>query len=96
MTAEPVIRLSEGWCPHPDHGRLQPGARCPACDGTWRTWRPWPEALAFRVDVGGYHLTRVMMPCDLAPWPALAVQQHVNETRRQAAAGLPLHDRVQP
>jgi hypothetical protein len=89
---EPLARLAEGWCPHPDHGRLQPGGRCPACDGAWRSWQHWPEALAFRVTAGPHCLTRVMLPCDVTgkpPWPALAIGQHVNRTHQEAAAGPP-------
>lgn len=88
----PLARLAEGWCPHPRHGRLEPHGWCPTCDGTWRSWGAWPEALAFRVDLANRYLTRVMLPCDVGgepPWPALAVERHVDYTHRQAATGPP-------
>lgn len=89
---EPLARLSEGWCPNPRHGRLQPGSgggRCPACRGAWRPWL-WLATgwtLAFRVDTPGGYLTRVL-PLDGmtggAHWVGV-VERHVTHAHDDAA-----------
>lgn len=97
MTAPvPLARLAEGWCPHPDHGRLQAtarGSRCVACDGTWRLW-PWPGeggALVFRVTVGDQTYSAIFDP-RYPRDPVGAIEDHTAEAHRQAAAGPPRQD----
>lgn len=94
----PLARLAEGWCPHPDHGRLQAhglfAARCPTCDGTWRLW-PWPEeegALVFQVDLPDGRVTcRGALASDLARSmepPAALIDWQVAHTHEDAAQQL--------
>lgn len=50
----PGVRLAEGWCPHPGHGRLAAAGRwgrCGACGGGWRfdTALAGRQILLFRV-----------------------------------------------
>ena len=35
-TARAFARLSEGWCPRAEHGRLIKGDYCPRCEAAWR------------------------------------------------------------
>lgn len=94
----PLARLAEGWCPHPNHGRLQPaagGGRCSACDGTWRLWPKWQgadDALVFQVDLPDSQVTcRGALASDLArsqETPAALIGWQVAHTHEDAAKQL--------
>lgn len=95
-----LARLAEGWCPHPDHGRLRENCWCPACDAWWRT-TPWLTAgglpaLICSITWRAGDRTRmwnVFVDSELAAadtrGAASAIADSVSDAHRQAAAGPP-------
>ncbi len=92
MTAfEPAARVSEGRCPHPEHGSLQAVGRpgyCEACAGRWRidNWSGSP-ALLFTVHNDLGRLTRVLTAFEVAHsrmGAGDALEAHVERTHRDA------------
>lgn len=89
VVTEPEARLSEGWCPHPEHDQLTPREAdgrgyCAACEGYWSAHpdRPW---LIFRVESTTHFLERFVDVCFLtksALGAAGAIQHTAEKTHR--------------